>query len=1091
MSEETLFLFQDSEGCSPEERKIKIMSIRHTSSVAENPVRCFMSLIILLGIHLSLSLSTFGQTGTASIRGVVVDPSGARISGATVTITNIETRQSRKSDTDDEGRYLLQNLDRGNYTQKIEAMGFKSQVREGLVLQIDQKMLVDITMELGDVAEKVTITGEPVLVDHLGAETREVIDQQKIVNLPLNGRNFMQLALLAPAITPGSLQDGNSRLAGGVALSVAGQRGFNNNYTLDGVQMTDPRNPHPGIRPSIDSIQEFEVKTSVYSAEYGLRAGGQVNVAIKSGTNQFHGSAFIFHRNDNLNARNLFDPANRPKPEFKFNQFGFTIGGPVFKDRLFFFFAYDGFRVRRINTITATVPLPQWLAGDFSNVSTPILDPLTGQPFTGNIIPTSRLDPRARIIAGFYPSPTRPGVAANLVGSGSNIEDDDQFIVRVDHQLGNKDSYFVRVGSLKKILSGVSLVPVFSSRIERPDQNATLQETHIFSPTTINQFQIGYNRFVWREGAPIPGVTGDLPVLGEQINLPGIDRNPRFFGPPIVSVSGFLGLGGSSNDPFQLLSETWQLKNILSFKTGPHNVKVGGDIQRNRLDQQIPIFPRGGLTFTGEVTGHPVADLVLGFPFSTQRSVGDNTGRLRNTFWHFFVTDDWPVTKNLHITVGLRYELNLPVKDIRGLSRNFNPQTGQLFPAVGEANVPLYNTDKNNFAPRVGIAWRPFGRSDTSVRAGYGIFYSIPEFNAVTLFNLNPPLFSTDRFVTSPTNRLTLENPFPEDLQAGGAGTPGLFALNPLTYRDALTQTWNLTIQHEVLPKILLEVGYIGAKTSNLLWNTSINRARPGPGPLQSRRPYPQFGSILFSDSSAISNYNGLEIKVRRSFSTRLYFISSYTFSKAIDQSHSGIFGDVANGHAPQDPDNLQAEKGRAPFDMRHRWSFAYGYQLPFRFGSGIIDALAGHWQINGIASVESGRPMSVQVPFSTAGTGGEGVTRADRLANGNLPSSQRSVERWFDTGAFAVPQLGTFGNSGRGILDSPGRVNFDFSLFKEFPISKISESFKVQLRAEAFNLFNTPPLGMPGLFIGTPTFGRITSAGPGRELQFGLKVLF
>lgn len=1066
------------------------MLMKHTNSIAQSVVTTLRSSLILLAMALLLCLSVSGQTGTASVRGVVLDPSGARISRATVTITNVQTGQSRNAVTDDDGRYLLQNLDVGKYTQKIEAPGFKTEVREGLILQIDQKALVDVTLEVGAMTQQVTISGEPPLIDHVSAETREVIDQERVNNLPLNGRNFLQLALLAPATTPGSLQDGNSRLAGNVALSVAGQRGFNNNYTLDGVQMTDPRNPHPGIRPSIDAIQEFEVKTADYSAEYGLRAGGQVNVAIKSGNNEFHGSGFVFHRNDNLNARNLFDPPNVPKREFKYNQFGFTVGGPVFKDRLFFFFAYDVFRLRRVRTATATVPLPEWLAGNFSQITTPIIDPLTGQQFTRNIIPAARLDARAKIIAGFYPSPTRPGVAANLVGSGSDIEDDTQYIVRVDHQLGKKDSYFVRVGSLRKILSGVNLVPIFSSRIERPDQNATLQETHIFSPTTINQIQIGYNRFVWREGAPIPGVTGDYVSLGRQINLPGIDQNPKFFGPPIVDLAGFLRLGGSSNDPFQLVSETWQLKDALSFKSGPHNIKIGMDIQRNRLDQQIPNFPRGGLTFTGQVTGHPVADLVLGYPFSTRRSVGDNTGRLRNTFWHFFVNDDWSVTQNLSINVGLRYELNLPVKDIRGLSRNFNPETGQLFPAVGEANVPLYNKDTNNFAPRLGIAWRPFGRNDTSIRAGYGVFYSIPEFNAITLFNLNPPLFLTDSFVTSPTTLLTLTNPFPSVLQAG-AGRPGLFAMNPLTYRDALTQTWSLTGQHEVLPRIVLEIGYIGSVSSGLLWNTSINRARPGPGSLQSRRPYPLFGSILFSDSSAISNYNALEIKVKRSFSSRLYFISSYTFSKAIDQSHSGIFGDVANGHAPQDPDNLQAEKGRAPFDMRHRWSFAYGYRLPISFGNDALNAIAGNWQINGITSLESGRPMTVQVPFSTAGTGGEGVTRADRLADGNLPSGQRSVRRWFDTGAFAVPQTGKFGNSGRGILDSPGRVNFDFSLFKEFPISKISESFKVQIRAEAFNLFNTPPLGMPGLFIGTPTFGQITSAGPGRELQFGLKLLF
>ena len=727
------------------------------------------------------------------------------------------------------------------------------------------------------------------------------------------------------------------------------------------------------------------------------------------------------------------------------------------------------------------------MQGNFSALSARIVDPQSGLPFPGNIIPDSRIDSRSRIIRTYFPAPTNPGLVPNYIRDGSQPDDTNQGFVRIDHRFGEKDNFFGRDAISDRQYTTPVVIDPFGNTSPFRAQNISLQEVHLFSPHLINQFQAGYNRF-HRE------ITSQQRFvdLASQLAIPGVDSNPDFAGFPVIGITGYSGIGEYTYAPLIFYNEVKDYKDTLSVIHGSHSLKVGVDILRIRNQQNFPIYPRGSFSFSGYASTNAVADFLLGLPLSTAVSGGLTPARLFTTFYNFFVTDDWKATPNLTINLGLRYEANMPVQDQRGLARNLDYATGTLFPDLN-TRTRLYRFDNNNFAPRLSFAYRPLGSNRTVVRGGAGVFYSVPEFNTFVDFNLNPPLFTYKTFQSTAAAPLTFQNPFP---QTGllPAGAPTVYSVDRDNYRDGFTLQWNLSVQRLIAADLSLELSYLGSKTTGLLGDLMPNQPNPGPGNAQIRRRWPQYATVSFWTPNAFSTYHGLGVKAERRYSHGLFFLGSYTLSKAIDLTQSPIFGDGQAGGF-QSKYNIFADKGPASFDLRQRFSFSYGYELPFGRGKALgahlsqpADFLVSGWQINGITTAQSGSPFSLAVPGDPAGIAGNGTLRPNRIADGRLDSSQRTLSRYFDTSAFVAPPPYTFGSAGRDILTGPGLLNFDFSLFKNIAIR---ERTRLQFRVESFNLFNTAHFNNPGRSLSTPAYGVITSAGKARELQLAMKVHF
>lgn len=1043
--------------------------------------------MLIITIALAGTPMVYAQAGSSTLVGQVKDASGASVAGAKITVTNVGTGEFRTTETNLAGEYSVPFLAIGEYKVTADLSGFSSYTEQGIYLAYERTVRVNITLQVGDVRQTVTVISSAPLLSTEDAATSTVVSRREVNDLPLNGRNFIQLTHLIPGTTPGSPGNRNTAYTDtGFQVSAYGQRDFNNNYTLDGVGMTETRNPSPAFLPSVDAIQEFTVHTGLYSAQYGLRAGAQVDVALKAGTNQFHGDVYEFERNKVFDSRNFFSPRIEPLNR---NQFGGTVGGPIRKERTFFFVAYDGTRQATSYVGTTVVPTPQKLSGDFSASATPIINPSTGEPFPGNIIPTADIDPDAAIIAKYFPQPNQPGSVSNYVRLVPQFNNVDQGFVRIDQKLTEKDSLFGHYAiSHKRAILYPSTIDSFGDLDSFHAQNFTLQETHSFNPTRINQLVLGYSRYLRDESAQ-----QRYPGVAQQLNIAGVDPNPALIGFPAISIQGYAGIGEDSQAPTLLINETKELRDTLTTIHGKHSIKVGTDIMRIRNQQGFPISPRGSFSFTGYLTGDPVADFLLGRAQQTSGSVGLNAARAFTTLYHFFGTDDWQVSPNLTLNIGLRYELDPPVQDQRGLARNFNPVTGQLFPS-SIIRMRLYNFDKGDLAPRFSFAYRPFGGTKTVVRGGYGIFYSLPEFNNFTNLSMNPPFFTYNTFGATPETPLTIENPFPiSTIVPAGAAAP--YGVDQNGYRNPRTQLWSLLVGRNLTPNLMLEVGYTGSRTDGLLVNSWINQPTPGPGANALRRPYPQWGDISYFTPMGFSTYHGLTVKVEKRYSLGLLFLASYSYSKALDIMDSSVFGDRLSPNS-QNGRDIAAEYGRASFDLRHYFSFAYVYELPFGRGKSLFstigpvtNAVVGGWKINGVTTVTSGPPFTLRVGGDPAGIGGSGTLRPDRVCNGNLPGSQRSIEQWFDTSCFVAPPPYTFGSSGRNVLTAPGMVNFDFSLFKQF---SIRDRARVEFRAEFFNVLNHANFSYPGQVLNTPTYGEITStATSARQGQLALKLYF
>ncbi|HEY2931877.1 MAG TPA: TonB-dependent receptor [Acidobacteriota bacterium] len=1078
---------------------------------------------IVPSILLCLSGLAFAQVDTGSITGTATDPSGAVLPGVTITAVNEDTGIGTQAVTNQEGNYVITPLRVGRYTLTGELPGFKKEVRAGIVLRIQERLKIDIGLQVGEIAEEVVITSRAPLLETETSSLGQVMTSETIENLPLNGRNFIQLAQVSAGVLPSyqTVQRDN--------FIANGNRPIQNSYILDGMDnkahiVGFDKSSALTHKPSVDAIQEFKVQTSTFSAEYGQGAGAVVNATLKSGTNSLHGSLFEFHRNSALDATPYFQPPNTKKPLFIEHQFGGTAGGPIRRNRTFLFFSYEGTRLLTAAPRITTVPTDALREGRFG--TTRIFDPGTTKPnpagsgfvrdpFAGSVVPRLRWDPVAARLVELYPRANLPGNILNHFYNPRQRVQSDQVDLRLDHKLNEAGSLFVRFSLANDVNTLPPPLPPPANDLSKAfihGRSFVLGYTRSFSPRMVNEFRGGFNRTLLDQDI-------DTPRRFEEFGIKGAVETPEIKGLPTFAVSGFQTLGtadpaanlpvqvtGSGNLPITKAGQNEIVSDTVSLVRGDHGIKFGGEVRWNKLNANVTLTARPSFNFNGVFTqdpqrragtGHAFADFLLGLTNTATASTQSRSG-LRSREYLFFLQDDWKVTRRLTLNLGVRYELITPSWEVNDQQSNFildrtSPDFGKIVIAGARGSSikdrAFSKLDKNNIAPRLGFAWQFASR--TVLRGGFGIFYGRDEDIGVSrrLTN-NPPFFvripfPTDQItpvivlstgfpagILNPANMINPEvNNYPEDF--------------PLPY----VQQWSLNLERELPGAILLQAGYVGSSSVKLWLAVNVNRPPPGQGAVDPRRPIRGFGNVFLYNPYIKGNYHSLFVKTERRFSGGLSFINSYTLGHSID---NGKFMNES-GADIQDFRNLRAERASSNNDIRHRFISSYIYDLPFGQGrrflnrEGIAGAVLGGWRWTGIASLHSGLPFTPTLNFDP--TNSLASARPNRLRDGNLSRSRRTLQRFYDLTAFEAPVGFNFGNSGRNILRGPGFVNFDFGIHRDF---RVREGMRIQLRAELFNAFNTPQFDDPAAVIGTAQAGVIQGVrAPERQIQVGLKFVF
>jgi hypothetical protein len=921
-----------------------------------------------------------------------------------------------------------------------------------------------------------------------------VIENRQVTGLPLDGRNFYELSLLVPGAVPPAPGSAGS-VRGDFAFSVNGAREDANNFLLDGVYNVDPKLNTFGVRPSVEAIREFEMLTSTYDASFGRNPGAQVNVILNSGSNNFHGNVFEFDRNAALDARNFFAPATEPKPKYIRNQFGGSLGGPISRNRTFFFADYEGTRSREGITRITNVPTALERAGNFSQSLFGVpTNPFTGMPFDNGIIPDFFINPVGRAIVALYPLPNRNVPFQNFVSSPILRDDNDSFDARVDHHLNDRADLVFRYSfgdrDLFEPFTGpsFSLVPGFGDTVKRRSQNAMAAVTLLFTPNLVNESRVAFSRVA-------SSVNQEASVLNSQVGLPTISPRTRDLGLSFITITGFSPLGDEGNNPQNSVTNVYQFLNNSSYVHGNHLIKFGADLRFSQQNAFRDVESRGRLQFSPflTLTNNSLGDLLLGFPLLASVARVDNPQEIRTESYNFFVNDSYRIRPRLTLNAGLRYEYNSPPVDAQDRATIYDVVTRNLVP-VGTNGVPRsgFDPDKNNFAPRVGFAWS-IGRAEKTVlRGGYGIYYDQSPLSPAEALYFNSPFFDNNIFFSLPGLPLTLSNPFPSFFPLS---LPDSALAIQRDLRTGYMQHWNFNVERQIGDKSVVEVAYVGSKGTKLLTARDINQPQPSvlpPGLPFVPRPDPRFDDIDLLESRANSNYNALQMRFQQRLTRGFSALASYTWSKSIDDA-SNFFSSAGDPNFPQNSYDVAAERGRSNFDVTHRLSVSYSYALPFRHAEGLAGKVVNGWETFGIVQLQTGRPFTVALlpELDNSGTGrsilGFGANDRPNVA-GNPELSNPTTSEWFNTAAFAFPAPGTFGNAGRNILEGPGFESVNVSLVKN---TNFTETVKLQFRAEAFNLFNHPNFNLPDNFLGSPTFGRITSARDPRHIQFGLKLLF
>lgn len=1050
-----------------------------------------MRIWIVSCLFLFATAAVGAQPPNGLVRGQVLDASNSPVPEATVTLVHVETNGRRSVRTGTDGQYALPVLPAGRYRLEVAVPGFKTHA-EDFALQVSQDLVIDVALEVGGADERVVVEAPSIALERDSAAMGTVIENRQIVNLPLDGRNFLELSLLAAGTAPAA-EGSASSVRGDFAFSVSGGREDANGFLLDGVDNVDPKLNTVAVKPPVDAIQEFQVHTSSHEAALGRYAAGQVNVVLKSGSNQLNGTGYGFFRNGALDARNFFAPADEPAPDYRRSQFGGSVGGPVARDTLFFFADYEGTRLTEGITRVTSVPTAAERLGDFSGSLLPApIDPFTRQPFPGARIPGFYLNPIGVSIANLYPLPNRDARSANFVSS-PNLEDrSDQFDLRMDRPFGPRFELMGRYSfsdrSLYEPFSGpaFSQVPGYGATLDRRAQNLVVSGVSILTPSLLNEARFGYTRVsaaVSQEGA---GTS-----INREVGLPELSPNARDWGLSFITVSGFSPLGHEYNNPQASTTNGFQFIDTLTWSRGRHLVKAGVDVRLLRQDAFRDVQSRGLIAFTPlAYTGNALADLLLGLPSLTTGAVLDNPQRLRTEHAGLFVQDSWRLASRLTLSAGLRYEAASPPVDAGDRASLYDPATGSLV-RVGTGGVPRggYEMDRDNLAPRLGIAWTADRSGRTVVRGAYGVYYNQSALAPSEGLYFSDPYFHLNFHVPLPGFPITLDDPFPSSypLPSPQSG----FTLQRDLQAPYL-EHWSAGVQRQLGATRSVEIAYVGSRGRHLVTARDLNQPRPSAAPVN-LRPNPLFGDITILESAGRSEYNSLQVSYAERSTRGVSMLASYTLGKSEDNA-SGFFASAGDPNFPQDSSNLEAEFGRSSFDVRHRFSLGLVWDLPFGEGaSGFAATLLRDWQASGIVTLQSGRPFTVALlpEFDNSNTGraslGFGANdRPDVVGDPSL--ADPTAARWFDTGAFVVPPFGSFGNAGRNIVEGPGYRNVNLALMKLVPLG---DAARLQLRLEAFNVFNRANFNQPDNFVGSATFGQVLSAGSPRRIQLGAKVIF
>lgn len=1067
------------------------------------------------------------QTSFGTIVGNVTDESGAVIPGATVTVTNEGTGTVRTITTNETGGYTVVSLPPAVYAIEGELTGFSRATQTGVRLEVNQTLRVDLAMRVGQVTEIIEVTAALPQLQTDSSTVASTVDNQKVVELPLNGRSFTQLTILMPGAVAGAGAN-TAFQTGGTAVSVSGLRSEANNYTLDGVNNNESFFKTYGVQPSIDAIQEFRIQTNITSAEFGTAAGANVNVVTKSGTNEFHGSVFEFVRNDNFDASGFF--ANRSeaeKPEFGQNQFGATVGGPIIRNQTFFFFMYEGQRRRRESTLLNVVPTREMFAGDLSldveGMPAPqAYDPLTTRqgadgeltrdPLQNNMVPASRINAAtAQLVDILWSPPNLPGQALNLLNTRPSRIDNNQWMGKVDHRFSDKNILTGRYNLTDSVSPRPTAHLTVDNNLVNTFTNIMVSDTHTLSPTSILDFKLAYHRNNLRITDSAPG---GAEAIESFINGHGIQGIPilKSEAVPLYPRWGIAGFASPSQTGFPFPDDTYSAIASMTKIIGNHSIKAGFEFKHNRnLDDG---YFTGDMTFNkkptedpqnAETTGSAVAAYLLGMPNSAARNIGEGTTAImRKEDYGVYFQDDWKVTSNLTLNLGLRYDLIEYPKHRDDLLASIDIDTGEFLwdgvnPVTGEppnARRGIVEPDYNNFAPRLGVAYRLGNKS--TIRAGYGVFYmsnylweaqgirgNWPFAISETLSNLNE---QTDFSFVETTFSPQL------DIEMGSTVEPRAQHIVNRNNRTSYTQQWNLHVQRQLTDSLMVELGYVGTKGSDLSAFVNVNTAPPGPGEVGPRRPYPQYGAMSEMTNEADSIYHGLQFKTEKRFSDGLSFRVNYAWGKTIDTLGAGF----SASKSPQNPLDPEGDRSLSDLHRSHLFTADYVWQLPFgkgrAFGSNLGSAaniLLGGWQLTGVVTANSGAPINVSIPRDVANIGPRSQAQRPDLVGDPLAGVSGAPEQYLNADAFAEPAQYTFGNAGRNIVTGPSLFQLDFGLFKNIPIT---ESVGLQFRSEYFNAFNNVNFGNPNANVDSSAFGAIGGLVAGqsaRQIQFGLKLLF
>jgi len=1039
---------------------------------------------------------------TTSLVGTVTDASGKTVPGAKVSAVNTGTHDVYNGITSEQGYYNLQFVAVGDYNLTVEQPGFQVLKLAGIHVDINQVVRNDVALKVGNLVESVTVQATATAIKTDDATVSALISSRSVTELPLSLRDPMQLALTTPGVGGGGTSF--SGVPPGESFNGPGTRAIDNHMSMDGISIQNNLITTSAVRPGPDAVQEVEVQTGTYNAQYGAYMGVHINMITKSGTNQAHGSLYEFVRNQDFDARTFFNlptPANptAAKPPYHQNDFGVEFDGPVYipkifngKDKTFFMASYEGYRQVSQSTSTSTVMPLSFFNGTFPGVTATIKDPLNGNtPFPGNVIPTARISPVTLKLEQYFTGPNLPGLANNLILPVPTATSTNQTVDRIDQNIGDKIRIYARAHYQTQPYFGGSSFPINGDTSSTTVTNYTVGYTHTLTPNLVNDFRVGRNYF---DNAFLnPFSVAKNTNAGTALGIPGFNFDSTTSDPgiPDFGITGFSGLNNAGSNWIQNDS-THQISEQLSWNHGSHNIMAGFEVIRLATGRSAVNSPRGSFTFNGTLTGYAPADFILGTPSSFTTPAPEIHGHVREFRNGFYVQDKWQVSRKLTLSYGLRYELPMVPITINGVATELNPNQTAII--GGTPGFQLLSPQHSDWAPRLGFAYRITEK--TVFSGGGGIYYNPNQTNSFTFLNTNPPYTTvlTCSYSVGSTEPVPfLTNPVvPGSGVCPSAATAGTIVTNPWPSKTPRMNQWSADLQRQLWDGAGLDLSYLGSHGYHLDRNFYNNTPLyPGPGSVNARRPNPLFGVIRTVATDVIMNYDALTIKFNQRLKHGLTVSAFYTWSHTLDASL-----DSNDSGTPMNPYLWKADYGNAAADIRHRFVATFVYNIPFFpvHNAFAKTAFAG-WQASGIWTIQSGSPINVSTGTDTANTGSSGTYRPDLLHTPSDNCGRGHLIGCIDATAYTISDLYpanptnfAYGNEGRDILFGPGSSTLNFSMNKNFPIH---ERLKFQFRFESFAIFNHTNFGNPGSTFGTSTFGTISGASGSRTCQFGAKLLF